>query len=605
MVNSIFRYLNHFLSTKIRILLYLTLVVALCMINIHGSPLDIDRSLIIIVAVVLGFLLYDLDPVWPFLAANAAFFLLYFEYRFMYLSVFHILQNIIVLNAVVLSLLSIHKQRIIIQNQMITTDAVKMEFILSFVRAMDARDDYTANHSYRVALYSLHLGKLMGFSKKDLENLWLGGLIHDIGKMGLPESLLLKEGKLTNEEYEALKQHTVIGYGIVASLPILDDVKVIVRSHHERIDGKGYPDGLVGDRIPSVARIACIADSFDAMTTDRSYRTARSFSTARVELIRCGGVQFDERMVSVWAEFVSSFHSVEHLVNFLEAEYNDLLHLNKKNVIKHSKEAAASLDISRDVAQQMNHKSFIWESLVEDSPDAIIVFDKSQCVIAINQVFETLLQWKRDEVIGMKLDQFSSITQRSFSDMRKEIYKGKIIVRNVVGLQKKSGEPFISSITAFPIRVHTGEIVAIAYSFQDVTERIKMQEREKNIRERLEAFLFYLPVAISVYDLEGYVVDVNPAFTRLYGWGKEELKGRKPVQIPDSCWAEWESDLERLKQREVIIEKETTRVNKNGVRIKVSITLFPIFNDKKEVTQVASITFSSLNFRRSQVTDSP
>lgn len=152
--------------------------------------------------------------------------------------------------------------------------------LFSLAQALEAKDFYTRGHSERVADLAVRLSEVLGFSEKDEENMRRGGLLHDIGKIGIKESILLKPGKLTEEEMAHIRSHPARGYDICSPLKTLEPCLPIIRSHHERYDGDGYPDGLKGEDIPLKARITAVADAFDAMTTDRPYRKGMEQDTA-------------------------------------------------------------------------------------------------------------------------------------------------------------------------------------------------------------------------------------------------------------------------------------------------------------------------------------
>lgn len=169
------------------------------------------------------------------------------------------------------------------------------------VHALEAKDAYTSGHSSRVARYATRAAVLLGFTGDALEHVRLGGELHDIGKIGTREQILNKPGPLTADEFEHIKAHTTLGERILA--PFLSSSPIvlrIVRSHHERIDGSGFPDALLGDRIPLEARIVAVVDAFDAMTTNRAYRRPRTPAEAIQELRRCAGVHFDGEVVDAF-----------------------------------------------------------------------------------------------------------------------------------------------------------------------------------------------------------------------------------------------------------------------------------------------------------------
>ena len=166
--------------------------------------------------------------------------------------------------------------------------------------ALDLRDTETGGHSERVSRYCLQMAKAIGCSKEELKQILRGSYLHDIGKIGTPDAVLLKEGKLSAEEMAVMQTHVRIGYDLVSRIAFLAPAAAIVLTHQERWDGTGYPQGLVGEEIPLGARIFAIADTLDAMTSDRPYRKALPFSAARDEIMRHSGLQFDPEIVRVF-----------------------------------------------------------------------------------------------------------------------------------------------------------------------------------------------------------------------------------------------------------------------------------------------------------------
>ena len=173
-------------------------------------------------------------------------------------------------------------------------------------QTVEAKDPYTRGHSDRVSEYSVLIGKKLGLDEKTLHILKIGGLFHDIGKIGIPDSILLKESKLSDEEYSQIKNHPMIGVHMLGDAAIFTDILPIVKHHHERYDGRGYPSQLVGDDIPYVARIAAVADTFDAMTSKRSYRDSLPIDVVRAEIERCSGTQFDPNIAKVFLDIMDN-----------------------------------------------------------------------------------------------------------------------------------------------------------------------------------------------------------------------------------------------------------------------------------------------------------
>jgi putative nucleotidyltransferase with HDIG domain len=166
--------------------------------------------------------------------------------------------------------------------------------------ALDLRDEETEGHSRRVTAYTIALAQAMGLESDDLRTIARGAFLHDIGKIATPDSILLKPGKLSEEEMAIMKEHCERGYEMVRKIPFLREAAEIVYAHQERFDGSGYPRGLHGEEIPLGARIFAIADSLDAMTSDRPYRKGTTFAAATEEIILCAGKQFDPQIVEVF-----------------------------------------------------------------------------------------------------------------------------------------------------------------------------------------------------------------------------------------------------------------------------------------------------------------
>ena len=179
-----------------------------------------------------------------------------------------------------------------------------MESIQTLRYTVEAKDSYTRGHSDRVSEFSVLIGKYLGLSEEELKTLRIGGLFHDIGKIGVPDSILLKEGKLTDDEYSEIKNHPTIGAHILSSATIFQDMIPIVKHHHEKYDGFGYPGKLKGEEIPYFARIAAVADTFDAMTSKRTYRDALPLDVVISEITRCKGTQFDPKIADVFLDIL-------------------------------------------------------------------------------------------------------------------------------------------------------------------------------------------------------------------------------------------------------------------------------------------------------------
>ena len=169
-----------------------------------------------------------------------------------------------------------------------------LQFAAAMVKALDARDAYTAGHSAAVAVYTRDIAREMGFDDETVRVAHLAGLLHDIGKIGVPGRVLNKTAPLDDEEYELMKSHAAMGAEILGEVDLYEDIAILVRYHHERIDGRGYPDGISGDAIPAISRMISVADTYSAMTTDRPYRDGMPTEKAMSILRECRGTQLDQ-----------------------------------------------------------------------------------------------------------------------------------------------------------------------------------------------------------------------------------------------------------------------------------------------------------------------
>lgn len=185
-----------------------------------------------------------------------------------------------------------------------------MDTIEALRLVVDAKDIYTRGHSDRVSFFAVLVGKALGLSDEDLELLRISGVFHDVGKIGTADDILLKTDSLKSEEFEEIKKHPLKGAQILSAISMFKAVVPIVQCHHERIDGKGYPQGYSGDQIPFLARIISVVDAFDAMTSDRQYRPRLDLDAARQQLLQGKGTQFDAGIVDVFVDILKDYDAI-------------------------------------------------------------------------------------------------------------------------------------------------------------------------------------------------------------------------------------------------------------------------------------------------------
>ncbi|MDE5576510.1 MAG: HD domain-containing protein, partial [Oscillospiraceae bacterium] len=185
-------------------------------------------------------------------------------------------------------------------------ERVTLQTITTIANIIDAKDEYTKGHSYRVAEYSSALAQELGYSKERVSNVKYIGLLHDIGKIGIPDSILNKPGRLTDSEYALMRKHAEIGGNILSGNNMIDGLDEGAKFHHERYDGRGYPNGLKGEEIPEMARIIGIADAYDAMTSNRVYRKRLTNEKVISEIKKCSGTQFDPKLAEIFVKMIEA-----------------------------------------------------------------------------------------------------------------------------------------------------------------------------------------------------------------------------------------------------------------------------------------------------------
>jgi len=181
--------------------------------------------------------------------------------------------------------------------------ALRTSVICAFNQLLDLKDLNTGVHSTRLAEWGMRVGQELGLDEAELQNLEVAALLHDIGKVGIPDSILKKPGKLDAEEYALMKKHPEYGWAVLRMLPGFERASLDILHHHESVDGKGYPAGLKDTEIPIVSRIVCVIDAFDAMVSSRPYRTGLPVEEAARRLVECSGTQFDTMVVQSFLSF--------------------------------------------------------------------------------------------------------------------------------------------------------------------------------------------------------------------------------------------------------------------------------------------------------------
>lgn len=259
-----------------------------------------------------------------------------------------------------------------LKEQQVFSEKLFEQTATALVSAIDAKDEYSRGHSLRVAEYSVKIAKALGKNEDEIREVYYAALLHDVGKIGISDSIINKKGMPTDEEYKVIMQHPIIGNQILSSISEYPYLSIGAHYHHERFDGKGYPDGLKGDDIPEIARIIAVADTFDAMTSSRSYRDALPQQLAWEEIVKGTGTQFDPKIVKM------AHHILDIDKEFMNMEKNTLRVLSDKNGMHfeefRSEISPGMLILSYPVRMHLKFHSEELSPENENGP-AIVLFD--------------------------------------------------------------------------------------------------------------------------------------------------------------------------------------------------------------------------------------
>jgi len=386
-------------------------------------------------------------------------------------------------------------------------------------------DYYTRGHSENVARLALLTAEEMGLSDQDILDTYWAGMVHDIGKLLIPVQILNKTEKLNDVEYDLIKKHPVWSSRAFADSQTLEHISEYVLYHHERWDGKGYPEGLKEDEIPLISHIIAVADAWDAMTSDRSYRDALSRKEACQEIRKNRGKQFAPQVVD---SFVS------------------LLENNKLDI---QERAEARFNKLEKLIQEESREDY-FKKLFEKSKEGTVILDNQFNVINTNQRFLDMFGFEKEEIIGEKLQNILSPAEKK-EEIEKHIEalrEGQEIAVNTYR-SRKDGERITVNVQAFPVSIKEDELnYYVIYS--DITELEKAKRQYDSYRNRYRALFENESTVMLIIDPEeGTIIDANPAAVNFYGWSKEELTSKQISEINQLSSSEVKEEMERARKQ--------------------------------------------------------
>ena len=250
-----------------------------------------------------------------------------------------------------------------------------LHVVQTLAEAIDAKDTYTKGHSGRVAVYAREIARRHGYDEQRLDEIYMMGLLHDVGKIGVPDEIINKTSRLTDEEFAQIKKHPVVGNRILSNIQEMPKLSFGARWHHERYDGRGYPDGLKGNEIPEEARIIAVADAYDAMTSNRSYRDVMPQEKVRGEIEKGRGAQFDEHFADIMLSMIDEDR--EYTMREGTSKEADLRERTSEETIQHLDEQPVLPDKILELGQLNTELGLLLCGEVEDYMDALSIFADS------------------------------------------------------------------------------------------------------------------------------------------------------------------------------------------------------------------------------------
>lgn len=397
------------------------------------------------------------------------------------------------------------------------------ELISSIINILEIYDVYTKGHSENVANLSLLIAEEMGLSEETALDSYWAGMVHDIGKLLVPVQILNKKGSLEEYEYELIKKHPVWSSQALSDSETLKHISKYVLYHHERWDGKGYPEALKGDEIPLVSQIIAVADAWDAMRSNRSYRDSLSESEALREIKANRGTQFSPRAAAAFLRVIEnrSFNFKERV----QAKFEDL------------ESEKIELEKQED-----------FKSLFEMAKEAIVILDQDFKVKKINSYFSKFFGFKKSEVLGKNI--IDILVPAEKKDEVKENMQ-RLLSTDEIELQtyrkQKDGKRLDVEIQAFPLMLKNNELEYYVI-YKDISKLMSARNKYENYRGRYEALFENENTVMLIIDPEnGEIIDANPAAVKFYGWSRKKLKSMKISEINALSEAEIKAEMKSAK----------------------------------------------------------
>ena len=400
------------------------------------------------------------------------------------------------------------------------------ELITSIIQIMEMYDLYTKGHSENVASIASAIAKAMDLSKKTIKDTYWSGLVHDVGKLLIPLNIINKRGKLTDSEYDLVKKHPVWGNKAFSNSKMLQPIGNYILYHHERWDGKGYPEGLNENQIPLISQIIGLADAWDAMLSERAYRDSLNIEDALKEIKDNIGTQFSPKVAQNFIRIIKN-NKIDNLKE--EVLKNEINNIKKNNILE---------------------KTERFEELFEESNEGIVILDDNFHIIRANKFFLNMFGYKNKDIIDSDIKKIVPEMKTEETDkFIKQLNHGRKIDSNSIR-QKKNGEKIKVSIQAFPVSLGESNM-GYYVIYRDISEFKKAVKKYEDFKDRYKALFENEDVVMLIIDPEnGKIIDANKAAEIFYGWKKSELKRKNIFEINTLTEKEILEEMKRAKSKD-------------------------------------------------------
>jgi PAS domain S-box-containing protein len=420
------------------------------------------------------------------------------------------------------------------------------ELISSIINILEMYDFYTKGHSESVANLSLVIAEKMGLPNKMALDAYWAGMVHDIGKLLIPLRMINKRTKLDDDEYDLVKKHPVWGSRALSDSPVLRDLSKYVLYHHEKWDGRGYPEGLKGEEIPLISQILSVADAWDAMTSNRSYRKSLSKEKALIELRKNKGTQFSPEVIDVFLEVLEEENL--NILSEVEDKFNEL----------------ESQEITLEAPEY-------FDQLFTHLDQGMVMLDHNFDILKVNEYFLSMFGYNEKEILGFNIEDILTPAENieEMKEIIEKLSQGDDISTKTYQ-KKKSGDIVSTAVQAFSIKLSENE-EGYYFVYRDISEVERAKTKYNDFKRRYRALFYNKDLKMLIVEpSSGDIIDANPGALEFYGWQKNTLLSMKLSDISLRSADKIKEELlsaKKSKGKYILAEHQTSAGNMEEVEL--------------------------------------